>query len=77
MTAAPTGLHALAQGVILSPFTRIRRLLEGIEPGMAPPIEMMVGEPREVMPGFVTDDNIAYLRTKRDRMGHDLTGVAQ
>ena len=55
MTAAPTGLHALAQGVILSPFTRIRRLLEGIEPGMAPPIEMMVGEPREVMPGFVTD----------------------
>jgi len=55
MTAAPTGLHALAQGVILSPFTRIRRLLEGIEPGMSPPIEMMVGEPREVMPAFVAD----------------------
>jgi aspartate/methionine/tyrosine aminotransferase len=55
MTAAPTGLHALAQGVILSPFTRLRRLLEGIEPGMSPPIEMMVGEPREVMPGFVPD----------------------
>jgi aspartate/methionine/tyrosine aminotransferase len=55
MTAAPTGLHALAQGVILSPFTRIRRLLDGVEPGMAPPIEMMVGEPREVMPGFVPD----------------------
>ena len=32
---------------------------------------------RVSMPGFVTDDNIAYLRTKRDRMGHDLTGVAQ
>ncbi len=55
MTAAPTGLHALAQGVILSPFTRLRRLLDGIEPGMSPPIEMMVGEPREVMPGFVPD----------------------
>ncbi len=55
MTAAPTGLHALAQGVILSPFTRIRRLLDGIEPGMKPPIEMMVGEPREVMPAFVAD----------------------
>ena len=55
MTAAPTGLHALAQGVILSPFTRIRRLLDGVEPGMSPPIELMVGEPREVMPSFVPD----------------------
>ncbi|WP_017612920.1 bifunctional 3,4-dihydroxy-2-butanone-4-phosphate synthase/GTP cyclohydrolase II [Nocardiopsis salina] len=35
-----------------------------------------VGE-RVAMPTFVTDHNIAYLRTKRDRMGHDLTGVAQ
>lgn len=32
---------------------------------------------RVSMPGFVTEANIAYLRTKRDRMGHDLTGVAQ
>jgi aspartate/methionine/tyrosine aminotransferase len=55
MTAAPTGLHALAQGVILSPFTRIRRLLDGVEPGMSPPIELMVGEPREAMPSFVPD----------------------
>jgi N-succinyldiaminopimelate aminotransferase len=52
---APSGLHALAQGVILSPFTRIRRLLDGIDPGHARPIELMVGEPREVMPGFVPD----------------------
>jgi N-succinyldiaminopimelate aminotransferase len=52
---APTGLHALAQGVILSPFTRIRRLLDGIQPGMVPAIELMVGEPREVMPDFVPD----------------------
>ncbi|WP_285731047.1 bifunctional 3,4-dihydroxy-2-butanone-4-phosphate synthase/GTP cyclohydrolase II [Nocardiopsis sp. ATB16-24] len=29
------------------------------------------------MPSFVTDDNIAYLRTKRDRMGHDLADVAR
>ena len=32
---------------------------------------------RVPMPTFVTEDNVAYLRTKRDRMGHDLTGVAQ
>ncbi|MFD3686854.1 bifunctional 3,4-dihydroxy-2-butanone-4-phosphate synthase/GTP cyclohydrolase II [Nocardiopsis sp. NPDC058631] len=28
------------------------------------------------MPSFVTEDNIAYLRTKRDRMGHDLADVS-
>lgn len=55
MTAAPTGLHALAQGVILSPFTRLRRLLDGVEPGINPPIELVVGEPRETMPAFVPD----------------------
>ncbi|MFI6574711.1 bifunctional 3,4-dihydroxy-2-butanone-4-phosphate synthase/GTP cyclohydrolase II [Nocardiopsis sp. NPDC050513] len=32
---------------------------------------------RVAMPSFVTRDNITYLRTKRDRMGHDLSGVAQ
>lgn len=32
---------------------------------------------RVPMPTFITDDNVAYLRTKRDRMGHDLTGVAR
>ncbi|MFE3457297.1 bifunctional 3,4-dihydroxy-2-butanone-4-phosphate synthase/GTP cyclohydrolase II [Nocardiopsis aegyptia] len=31
---------------------------------------------RVAMPSFVTDDNIAYLRTKRDRMGHVLSGIA-
>lgn len=35
-----------------------------------------VGE-RVGMPSFVTEDNLTYLRTKRDRMGHDLTGVAR
>ncbi|WP_116245130.1 bifunctional 3,4-dihydroxy-2-butanone-4-phosphate synthase/GTP cyclohydrolase II [Nocardiopsis sp. FIRDI 009] len=32
---------------------------------------------RVAMPSFVTRDNITYLRTKRDRMGHELGGVAQ
>ncbi|MGQ4271752.1 bifunctional 3,4-dihydroxy-2-butanone-4-phosphate synthase/GTP cyclohydrolase II [Nocardiopsis changdeensis] len=30
---------------------------------------------RVLMPAFLTADNAAYLRTKRDRMGHDLSGV--
>jgi N-succinyldiaminopimelate aminotransferase len=48
------GLTDLAEGAILSPFTRLRRLLNGIEPGMTP-IDMTIGEPREEMPGFVSD----------------------
>ncbi|GAB3717627.1 bifunctional 3,4-dihydroxy-2-butanone-4-phosphate synthase/GTP cyclohydrolase II [Nocardiopsis nanhaiensis] len=32
---------------------------------------------RVSMPTFVTDDNLSYLLTKRDRMGHDLAGVAK
>ncbi|MFV2197314.1 bifunctional 3,4-dihydroxy-2-butanone-4-phosphate synthase/GTP cyclohydrolase II [Nocardiopsis sp. LOL_012] len=32
---------------------------------------------RVAMPSFVTDDNIAYLRTKRDRMGHELAVVSE
>lgn len=50
-----SGLAALAEGAILSPFTRLRRLLEGVEPGHAKPIELTVGEPGEKMPGFVID----------------------
>ena len=52
------GLTALASGAILSPFTRLRRLLVGIEPGLAAgqePIDMTIGEPREAMPAFVAD----------------------
>src|SRR5262249_36060569 len=48
------GLAALAQGVLLSPFTRTRRLLASIEPGL-PEIDMTIGEPREEMPGFIVD----------------------
>ena len=54
MTAA-NGLEALSSGVILSPFTQLRRLLEGIAPGHDKPIELTVGEPREAMPGFVIE----------------------
>ncbi len=48
------GLTALAQGLVLSPFTRTRRLLADIEPAMSV-IDMTIGEPRETMPGFVVD----------------------
>jgi N-succinyldiaminopimelate aminotransferase len=48
------GLAALASGVVLSPFTRTRRLLADIEPGMSP-IDMTIGEPREQMPGFIVE----------------------
>jgi aspartate/methionine/tyrosine aminotransferase len=49
------GLAALTSGAILSPFTRLRRLLDGIPPGHAKPIDLTLGEPRETMPGFVVD----------------------
>jgi N-succinyldiaminopimelate aminotransferase len=52
---AATGLQTLAQGAVLSPFTRINRLLAGIAPGHAKVIEMTAGDPKEVMPGFVPD----------------------
>src|SRR5262245_10332822 len=52
---ATSGLQALAQGAILSPFTRTRRLLDSIAPGHASPIELTVGDPREAMPAFVAD----------------------
>ncbi len=54
MSANP-GLEALAQGAILSPFTRIARLLEGMTPGHDKVIEMTAGDPKEAMPGFVID----------------------
>jgi N-succinyldiaminopimelate aminotransferase len=48
-----SGLAALAEGAILSPFTQLRRLLDGIAPGHAKPIDMTIGEPHEAMPAFV------------------------
>ncbi len=32
---------------------------------------------REPSQAFVTPDNLRYLRTKRDRMGHDLRGLSE
>ncbi len=53
MTTSSSGLEALASGAILSPFTRLRRLLDGIEPGHPDTIDLTLGEPRETSPGFV------------------------
>jgi N-succinyldiaminopimelate aminotransferase len=50
-----SGLHALTSGEILSPFTRLRRLLDGIAPGHERPIDLTLGEPRETMPSFIVD----------------------
>lgn len=49
------GLEKLASGAILSPFTRLNRMLEGIPAGHAKPIIMTAGDPKEQMPGFVVD----------------------
>jgi aspartate/methionine/tyrosine aminotransferase len=46
-------LSALSDGTILSPFSRLRRLLDGIAPGHARPIDLTLGEPRETMPPFI------------------------
>jgi aspartate/methionine/tyrosine aminotransferase len=46
-------LAALADGTILSPFSRLRTLLDGVAPGHAKPIDLTLGEPRETMPPFV------------------------
>jgi N-succinyldiaminopimelate aminotransferase len=56
MTAAaePSGLALLAQGAILSPFTRNNRMLDPIKPGKTPLI-MTAGDPNEQMPGFILD----------------------
>lgn len=50
-----SGLAALAHGAVLSPFTQLRRLLEGKAPGHTKPIDLTVGEPREAMPPFVVE----------------------
>ena len=51
----PNGLAALAQGAIISPFTRTRRLLEKAPAGHTRPIDLTIGDPRETMPAFVPD----------------------
>ena len=49
------GLAALTSGAILSPFTRLRRLLDGNAPGHVRPIDLTLGEPSETMPPFIVD----------------------
>ncbi len=49
------GLEALAKGAVLSPFTRLHRLLADFPPGNPKTIEMTAGDPNETMPGFVID----------------------
>ena len=48
-----TSQSLLYSGDIVSPFTQLRRLLNGIAPGHAKPIELTIGEPREAMPDFI------------------------
>lgn len=52
MTDAYT-LKSLADGSILSPFSRLRALLDGIIPDVPNTIDLTLGEPRERMPPFV------------------------
>src|SRR6185503_2680698 len=69
---SPNGLAALAQGAIISPFTRTRRLLERATPGQA----KTIGDPREVMPAFVPDRlseaNTLFASYPRIRASDDL-----
>lgn len=50
-----SGAGILSDGSILSPFSRLRRLLDEVAPGHARPIDLTLGEPRESMPQFVGD----------------------
>jgi aspartate/methionine/tyrosine aminotransferase len=58
-TAAPVdftgGLAAMTSGAVISPFTRLRRLLDGVVTGHDRPIDLTLGEPRETMPPFIVD----------------------
>lgn len=50
-----TGLTALSDGTILSPFSRLRTLLDDVALSRDGPIDLTLGEPRETMPPFVAD----------------------
>lgn len=55
MSPELNGLRALTAGTTVSAFTRLRRLLDGIEPDHPEPIHMTVGEPHEKRPAFVSE----------------------
>ncbi len=52
-TGSIRGMRALSDGTVQSPFSQLRRLLEGIAPGHPDVIELTIGEPREAMPAFI------------------------
>lgn len=47
------GLAAMTSGAVLSPFSRLRALLADVPAGHERPIDLTLGEPREMMPDFV------------------------
>ncbi|MDX2205493.1 MAG: aminotransferase class I/II-fold pyridoxal phosphate-dependent enzyme [Hyphomicrobiaceae bacterium] len=55
MSRFGAGLEALATGAMISPFVRARRLLDGVAAGNARPIELTIGDPREMPPEFVPE----------------------
>lgn len=72
-------LLTLTRGDIVSPFTQLRRLLNGIEPGHKRPIELTIGEPREAMPEFIagkiTDAGALYGKYPPIRGSDELRGA--
>jgi len=54
-TVQTTGLNLLAEGAVLSPFTRLARLVDGMPAGHAKPIIMTAGDPTEKFPTFVIE----------------------
>ncbi len=66
-----------AAGILADLGVRSVRLLSN-NPDKGPALQARgIGVRERVpMPASVTPDNLRYLRTKRDRMGHDLPGVA-
>jgi aspartate/methionine/tyrosine aminotransferase len=52
---SPSGLVALVNGAVLSPFTQLRKLLGSTPAGNSEPIDLTIGEPREPMPPFFAE----------------------
>lgn len=50
-----SGLAALTNGAVLSPFTQLRKLLGSTPAGNSEPIDLTIGEPREPMPPFFAE----------------------
>ena len=59
----PTGLAALVNGAVLSPFTQLRKLLGTSAAGHPNAIDLTIGEPREPMPAFIAEKIIEAVST--------------